>query len=127
MERADIAAMLDVTPHRITCLVSPSVNATGHWWFPELLGAFVTGWRPSRPWAELHTARQGIVDEAILGPLDGSEVEFDRWLPVGTKWWRNKIFEGHSATKIPVRLAVVADALVERAVPCGLPFGEWDA
>lgn len=127
LDRPGIALMLDVMPHRVTCLCSPSINANGAIWFPELLGALVAGWRPSKDWAWTAShSRQSIVDRAVEDVLGFSEARFDVWFPLGAPRWKDAIFEGVKETRVPVRFAVIADALVAGVVPCGLQFGEWE-
>ena len=127
LDRPALATMLGVQATTIGNHVSPSGCASEGVWFHELLGALVANWRPSCTWSDIRHAerRQGTVDRAI-GELGLDRAAFYKWFPSGTRHWRECVYKGDVDTFVPARFAVVAEALLADAIPCGLPFQEWE-
>lgn len=91
-------------------------------WFCELLGALVTGWRPSTDWAKATPqARLAVFDRTYSAP-GGEDVVF-RLMTLPPRW-RDAILNW-KAEDLPPRCALIGEAFLDGAVPCGLPFGGW--
>ena len=120
---AELAAMTGTSPATIAMMSNRHASQV---WFCELLAALVTGWRPTRCWPEAEPAAMNAkVQEYIWSPGHSLE-EYGALLPVSLPRWAEAIYEG-TADRVPPRLALMAEALLDGAAPSGLPFSEWAA
>ena len=119
---AQLAATLDMSLASVSNLGQPRQAPE---WYCELLGALVAGWRPTKVWADDPLARETILRELVLsGRID--EWTFGRLFPFRTTRWRDAVWEQSRESPVPARQAVLAQAYLHGAVPCGLPFEEWE-
>jgi len=123
LKPTDIADMLGLAPNAAHTLRSPQRQA---WWYYELLGALVANWRPRKVWTDGDPLAQDLLDK-VVNDRTMSPDDFAYWFPIAPPRWADTLYEGVKACRVPVRLAVVADALDAGALPCGLPFAEWSA
>lgn len=122
---AMLAETLDLTPTHVSNLNQARLAPV---WYCELLGALVTGWRPTRVWAGHDKAfeREALLQELVLsGRID--EWTFGELFPFNTPRWRDAVWNQTASSPVPARHAVVAEAFNAGAIPCGLPFGSWEA
>lgn len=116
----DLAAMTGLQGNSLAVL---SNHQKAPVWLCELLAALVAGWRPSVDWPTDYVARLEMMTRVAFAP---PEVQAFLWNsnPVAPVTWEKAIWDG-TANNVPPRWALVAEAALDRAIPCGLPFGDW--